>query len=201
MTWLPVDIGCIRKLQRMSEMGTITPLFKSRKPPVEQIDNIKNTFLLGLSAMMLFTMEGTPPMLENSSCSFGRHTVCFDQLMASLGNQDEKKVILDDFIKMLYRTFVQEAVFVVEDYCERSGQSDLLYVQPWYPFAKAIKDCFSNGFRFGMDLAVNDSMPIRWRKKLITENMRGESLQSSFFDFDDAWDLVDDIRNFVVSID
>ncbi len=53
-------------------MGTVTPLFKKKKQPMLELDNARNTLLLGLSAVMLFSLEGTPPMLENSSCCFGR---------------------------------------------------------------------------------------------------------------------------------
>lgn len=186
-------------------MGTITQLFKTNKqmvsPPVLQIDRVKDSFVLGLSALMLLSTEGTPPMLENSSCCFGRHTINFDQIVESLKNPKEKKAVLDDFVKMLYRSLVQDSVFIVEDYCEKSGRISLLHKEPWYPFAKAIKNCFSSGFRFSMECVAHDSLPVRWREKQITENMHGELLQSTFFDFDDAWDLVNEIRNFVDSLD
>jgi hypothetical protein len=182
-------------------MGTVTPLFKKKKPPVCQLDNARNTLLLGLSAIMLFSIEGTPPMLENSSCCFGRNTVNFDQIVTSLSNPKDKELVLNEFIKMLYRYFVQEAISVVEDYCTRSGQSNMLHQQPWYPFARVIKCSFVNGFTFSMDSIANDPKPIRWREKLITEDMCGESLLSTFFDFDDAWDLVEEIRTFAVSLD
>ncbi len=182
-------------------MGTVTPLFKTKKPPVSQLDNVRNTLLLGLAAIMLFSIEDTPPMLENSSCCFGRNTLCFDQVATILKNSKDKKLALDEFIKMLYRSFVQEAVFVVEDYCRKKSQSNLLHQQPWYPFAKAINCCLVNGLKFDMDSAANDHMPIRWRDKLITEDMCGQSLQSAFFDFDDAWDLVEEMRIFVDSLD
>ncbi len=181
-------------------MGTITPLFKNKKPPVSQLDNVKNTLLLGLSAMMLFSIEGTPPMLENSSCCLGRNTLSFDQVADLLKNPKDKKLVMDEFMKLLYRNFVRDAVFVVEDYCRKSGQSKLLEQQPWYPFAKAINCCLVNGLRFAMDSAANDPMPITWRGKQITEDMRGKSLQSTFFDFDDAWDLVEEISSFAVSL-
>jgi hypothetical protein len=182
-------------------MGTVTPLFKKKKPPVLQLDNARNTLLLGLSAIMLFSIEGTPPMLENSSCCFGRNTVNFDQLVNVLSNPKDKESMLNEFIKMLYRYFVQETIIVVEDYCQRSGQNNLLQQQPWYPFARAIKCSLVSGFTFNMDSIANDSMPIKWREKQITEDMRGESLLSTFFDFDDAWDLVEEIRSFAVSLD
>lgn len=182
-------------------MGTVTELFKTKKPPVSQLDNVRNTLLLGLSAIMLFSIEGTPPMLENSSCCFGRNTLCFDQVADFLRKPKDKKLALDEFIKMLYRSFVQEAVFVIEDYCSKSGQTKLLHQQPWYPFAKAINCCLVNGLRFSMDSAANDHLPIKWRDKLITEDMCGQSLQSAFFDFDDAWDLVEEMRVFADSLD
>lgn len=182
-------------------MGTVTPLFKTRKLPVSQLDNVRNTLLLGLSAVMLFSIEGTPPMLENSSCCFGRNTLCFDQVAFILRNSKEKKNAIEGFIKMLYRSFVHEALFVVEDYCKMSGQCDLLRRQPWYPFAREISCCLENGLKFTVGSAANDQMPIRWRDKMITEDMRGQSLQSAFFDFDDAWDLVEEMRTFADSLD
>jgi hypothetical protein len=182
-------------------MGTVTPLFKTKKPPVSQLDNVTNTLLLGLSAVMLFSIEGTPAMLENSSCCFGRNTLCFDQVAAFLRNPRDKKLVLDEFIKMLYRSFVHDALFVVEDYCKKSGQSSILHRQAWYPFAKEINCCLENGLRFSMDSAANDQMPIKWRDKLITEDMRGQLLQSAFFDFDDAWDLVEEMRIFADSLE
>ena len=182
-------------------MGTVTPLFNNKKPPMSELDNARNTLLLGLSAIMLFSIEGTPPMLENSSCCFGRNTVSFDQIVTVLTNAKDKKLVLDEFIKMLYRYFVQEAISVVEDYCDKSGQCNLLHQQPWYPFAKAIKCSFVSGFKFNLDSIANDSKPIMWREKLITEDMRGACLLSTFFDFDDAWDLVEEIRTFAVSLD
>ncbi len=182
-------------------MGTVTPLFKRVKPPVSRLDNVRNTLLLGLSAIMLFSIEGTPPMLENSSCCFGRNTLCFDQVAAFLRRPRDKKLAIDEFIKMLYRSFIHEALFAIEDYCKNSGQSGLLRQQSWYPFAREISCCLENGLRFRIDIAANDQMPIKWRDKLITEDMRGQALQSGFFDFDDAWDLVEEMRVFADSLD
>ncbi len=182
-------------------MGTVTPLFKRQKPPVSRLDDVRNTLLLGLSAIMLFNIEDTPSILENSSCCFGRNTLCFDQVSAFLRNPKDKKTALDEFIKMLYRSFVQQALFVVEDYCKKSGQINLLHQQSWYPFAREINCCLENGLRFGIVNAANDHMPVKWRDKQITEEMRGQLLQSAFFDFDDAWDLVEEMRIFADSLD
>lgn len=178
-------------------MGTVTPLFRKKKAPVLELDNARNTLMLGLSAIMLFSIEDAPPMLQNSSCCFGRNTLFFDEIAACLNNSKQKKQLLDEFIKMLYRFFVQEVISIVEDYCDRSGQNGILRQQQWYPFARAIKSSLAGGFVF----TTNDPMPVRWRDKVITVDMSGETLLSSFFDFDDAWDLAEEIRIFADALD
>ena len=167
---------------------------------LSQLENAKNNYILGLAALALFATEESYPLLEKSWCRFGSYTLSFAQVANLLKDPEDKKLALKEFLKMLLRTLVKESFELIKDYCNISKQMSSFTSQPWYQFARIIRNSLSHNFKFKFSEYDKNLLPVSWKGKTITMAMDGSYLELSFFGYADAWDLFTEMKSFVEHI-
>ena len=163
---------------------------------LSQLENAKNNYILGLAALALFATEEPYPLIEKSWCSFGPYSLSFDQVANLLKNREDKEIALKEFTKMLLRALVKESFELIKDYCNVSKQTSSFPSQPWYQFARMIRNCLSHSFRFEFSKYDKGLLPVSWKGKTITTAMDGSYLKLSFFGYVEAWELFTEMSSF-----
>jgi len=163
---------------------------------LSQLENAKNHYILGLAALALFATEESYPLIEKSSCSFGSYSLSLDQVANLLRKREDKEIALKQFTKMLLRAMVKESFELIKDYCDVSKQTSSFTSQPWYQFARMIRNCLSHSFRFEFRKYDKGLLPVSWKGKSITTAMDGSHLELSFFGYVEAWELFAEMNSF-----
>lgn len=164
---------------------------------LSQLENAKNNYILGLAALALFATEESYPLLEKSTCSFGSYSLSFAQVANLLRKQEDKEIAVKEFMKMLLRALIKETFELIKSYCEVSKQASLFTGQPFYQFARLIRNCLSHNFRFEFSKYDKVLLPVSWNSKTITLAMDGNYLELSFFGYVETWELFTEMQAFV----
>jgi len=67
----------------------------------------------------------------------------------------------------------------------KTGQLRQMQFQPWFQFARIIRNCLSHDFRFDLSKDMR-LLPVTWKGKNITGGVHGTRLEHSFFGFNDV---------------
>jgi len=164
-----------------------------------QLTNCQNNYLLGLAAMSLFAEPAALDHLRKSHASFGGYTVPFDQVAHMLASEADRQVAIKEFLTMLLRALLKESFELVRDYATNSKQDSLFRSQPWYQFARIIRNCVSHDFHFRFTAHDHKLLPVSWKGRTITSALDGQSLPIAFLGYDGAWELFCELERFAVS--
>ena len=167
---------------------------------LSQLENAKNNYILGLAARALFASEESYPILERSSCNFGTYTFTFAQVAGLLRVPKDRDPALNEFIKMLIRALVKESFEIIKNYCDASSQSSSFTGQPWYQFARMMRNCLSHNFRFEFRKYDMSLLPVKWKDCNLTSAMDGTYLELSTFGYGEAWELFTEMKSFAENI-
>lgn len=168
----------------------------SKQELLGQLANAKNNYVLGLAAMSLFAEPSSVEHLRKSHASFGGYTVKFDQVAALLATQADSQVALKEFLTMLLRALLKESFELVRDYAQDSNQEALFRAQPWYQFARMIRNCLSHDFHFRFTPQDLKQLPVTWSGRTIDAQLRDKPLPISFLGYDGAWELFHELEQF-----
>ena len=65
-------------------------------------------------------------------------------LVNRMSNQDEMQSLFDEYEKSLRRSFLKEGHEVIQNYCEETNQFAAYKAQPWFEFARIIRNTVSH---------------------------------------------------------
>jgi len=161
----------------------------SKQELLAQLTNAQNNYVLGLAAISLFTSSEALDHLRKSNASFGTYSIQFEQVAMLLVNDADRQIAVKEFLTMLLRALIKESFELIKDYCDNTGQSAVLKSQPWYQFARLIRNCISHNFNFGFTAYDRGLLPVTWKVRTITAAQDGQPLPLSFFGYVEAWEL------------
>ncbi len=164
-----------------------------------QLENAKNNYILGLAALALFGDSRTYTVLEEARCAFGTHSVEFSQVATLLRIDTDRAIAMKEFVNMLLRIPIKESFELLKNHCAETGQAPLLQNQPWYEFARVIRNSLSHNFRLQFRKHDRSLLPVTWRGRTIELAMDGAHLELSFFGYVQAWELFADFRDFAIN--
>jgi hypothetical protein len=164
-----------------------------------QLENAKNNYILGLAALAIFADSRTYPLLDEARCAFGPYSVEFSQVAALLRIEADRAIASKEFMNMLLRILIKESFELLKNHCAETGQAPLLHGQPWYEFARMIRNSLSHNFRLQFGKHDRSLLPVTWRGRTIELAMDGAHLELSFFGYVQAWELFADFRDFAMN--
>lgn len=162
-----------------------------------QIQNVKNNYILGLSAISVLTEPFAPEHLKNSHCTFGEYIVDFNQVANLLANGSDRSIALKEFATMLIRGLLKESYEIVRAYTKSSQQGAKFRAQPWFQFFRLIRNCVSHNFHFEFSDSDKDLLPVTWRGRVIDDTFDRQPLEISFLGYDGVWALFSELMQFV----
>jgi hypothetical protein len=168
----------------------------SKDELLSQLTNAKNNYILGMAAISLFSSATTVPVLEQSHASFGQYSIPFAQVAALLRNPKDKEIAIKEFLKAQIRALTKESFELLKSYAEVTKQEKALQAEPWYQFARMIRNCLSHNFRFCFKDHDKKKLPQLWRAKTISVSMDEQPLTLAFFGYVETWELFREIEEF-----
>lgn len=105
-----------------------------------------------------------------------------------------------EFVKMHLRTFVTESFEKLRGYCESTGQERLFKRQPWYQFARLVRNSLKHSQHWSFNSYDLTILPTSWHDKSIDAEMNGQEMTWEFFDAFDSLELWDDMYDFAKTI-
>ena len=164
-----------------------------------QLTNAHNNYVLGLAAISLFTEPLALEHLSKSNATFGTYNVPLDQVSKLLGSSPDRDISVKEFLTMLLRALIKESFELIKNYSNETNQSALLKGQPWFQFARMIRNCISHNFQFEFTPYDKGLLPVAWKGKIITLAQDRKPLVLSFFGYTEAWELFSEFNAFAKS--
>jgi hypothetical protein len=161
---------------------------------ISQLENAKNNWILGLAAISLFNNEESLPILEKRHCKFGGYTVQFKQVSNLLSNPSDRDIAIKEFLKSQKRALIKESFELIKDYCDVTNQSSSFKAEPWYQFARMIRNCLSHNYRFEFKNHDKKLLPVLWKNRTIDSSMDGQELQLNYVE---TWEFFSEYQDFV----
>lgn len=100
------------------------------------------------------------------------------------------------FSTMLLRNLTQESLENLRDYCETTGQTSVMTAQPWYQFARMMRNALAHHYEWHFNNYDKSILPVSWRSKTIDLSMDGQLVDFEFFDWYDGLELWQDMYDF-----
>ena len=164
---------------------------------MSQLDNAKNNYILGLSAISLFSNEKVYPILEESQAKFGTYTVEFKQVKNLLMKPADRDIAVKEFLTSQIRALIKESFELIKNYCDETKQDYQFKTEPWYQFARMIRNCLSHNFKFEFRKSDKSLLPVSWKTRTIDATMDGKHLELKFFGYVETWELFIEYKDFV----
>lgn len=164
---------------------------------VSQLENAKNNYVLGMAAISLFGSPEAYPILERNHAAFGQYTVPFTQVAQLLRNANDRDIAIREFLTSQIRALIKESFELIKDYCDDTGQSGVFKAEPWFQFARMIRNCLSHNFKFEFNNYDRSLLPVSWGPRTIEIGMDGTHLKLDFFGYVETWELFREYQGLV----
>jgi len=170
-----------------------------KKELIGQLENAKNNYILGLAAISLFSNERVYPILEESHCKFGTYTIEFKQVKNLLMKPTDRDIAVKEFLTSQIRALIKESFELIKSYCDETKQDSKFKAEPWYQFARMIRNCLSHNFKFKFNKDHKRLLPVSWKARTIDAAMDGKDLELNFFGYVETWELLVEYQDFVAN--
>jgi hypothetical protein len=162
-----------------------------------QLTNAKNNYVLGMAAISFFGSPEAYPILQKNKAVFGNYTVKFDQVVRLLQKESDRDIAIREFLTSQIRAIIKESFELIKDYCHDTGQNAIFKDEPWYQFARMIRNCLSHNFKFEFNRYDHGLLPVSWNGRTITIDMDSHHLKLDFFGYVETWELFMEYDQFV----
>ena len=150
-----------------------------------------------MAAISLFSNEKVHPILDESNAKFGSYTIEFKQVNRLLMNSTDRNIACKEFLNSQIRALIKESFELIKNYCDETRQNSTFKAEPWYQFARMIRNCLSHNFRFEFNKHDKSLLPVNWKSRTINATMDGKHLELKFFGYVETWELFTDYQDFV----
>ncbi len=168
---------------------------------INQLKNTKNTYVLSLAAISLFSEENSHKHLDISSCKFGSFEIKFSVVSNLLRNINDREIAIKEFLKTHLRVLLKESFEIIKDYCENTNQRNKMTSNDWYQFSRMIRNCISHNFYFEFNDYDKTKLPQIWKNRTIDLALDGKPMKLDFLGYDGVWELFKEFNDFAQTID
>lgn len=176
-----------------------------KKELMGALNNILNNFVLGM-VLSRIVPAAEWQKLVNERATFkgpGGSLLHVDlaPLVANLSNQTDRKILVEEYENGLKRALLSEGHEVILAYCEATNQFSLYKTQPWFQFARIIRNVVSHkdgGIlrTWPQDLTKAGVATVAWRTRTLDASMVGKPIE---FTHHEALQLFKDQMDFAQS--
>lgn len=145
------------------------------------IDKIYTSYLVTWYTM--FTIQGVDQITDKKSISISTRsgTYNFESMYNEYFSQHDTEEIIRNYAKItICSNFLKETFRLTQEYCVKNDLSSLLYLQPWYRFAKILVNCLSHDMIFNFNRVNPKHLPAEYNGISITKEMENHPLTDDF---------------------
>jgi hypothetical protein len=106
-----------------------------------------------------------------------------------------------EFAKMALRNFTLDSYEALFDYCKQTGQLSRMQSQPWYEFARMVRNSLTHTQHWRFRRRDLTRLPVKWIDKVIEADMDGQELTADFYDWWDGCELWGEMYAFAETLD
>lgn len=158
---------------------------------------IGDTYTAGHAALVLLNSEEAPVILRRHRVGVGEYEVDLKKVADQISDPQQRNDMLLWFLPSLNKLLVTEAFEAVKDFCTKNNVSRKLKAEPWYEFARMIRNALTHTFRFEFREYHKTVLPVSWGGRTIDLSMHGKSLDLNFFGYPQGVQLVFEIEDFI----
>jgi len=105
-----------------------------------------------------------------------------------------------EFAKMALRNFTLDSYEALFNYCKQTNQLSRMQVQPWYEFARMVRNSLTHTQHWRFRRGDLVRLPVSWRGKTIEATMDGQELTADFYDWWDGCELWSEMYAFAETL-
>ena len=169
---------------------------------VAKLHSILNNFVYGVALRCCFP-DTRWPELSNEQLTFETNDgnlacIKLAPLVERLSDFDDKEELINEYEKSLKRTLLREGHEVILAYCEATKQFQKYKDEPWFQFARIIRNVVSHEVggilkKWPNDLAKKSITTVSWRTRILDISLTGKFVEFTPYE---AIQLFDDQKNF-----
>lgn len=106
-----------------------------------------------------------------------------------------------EFAKMLLRNLTLDSYEALFQYCEDTKQLAKMQAQPWYRFARIVRNSLTHTQHWRFNSRDLSQLPVTWKDKTIDASMDGQELSFDFYDWWDGCELYNEMLAFSETLD
>lgn len=158
----------------------------------------QNNCKLVYAAMILFSHEDMPSIYAKWSAALDVPRP-FDEteIIALLQDRVVSKIAFSQLYDTVHRAALKEMFEITKQYCETTGQTNLLKAQPWYQFWRILRNCISHDFKFSFRDYDKKKLPVTWGAITIDASMEGKTLTHGIMSREQLLGFLGDVYEFV----
>lgn len=153
---------------------------------ISALNNILNNFVFG-TVLSRVTPEGGWDRFASKTLTFQGpdgtlQEVILQPLFANLSRDNDRKILIEEFEKVLRRALLSEGHEVLLAYCEHTNQYPLYKAVPWFQFARIIRNVTSHKDcgvlrEWPNDLKKSGVLVVKWRGRVLEASKIGQNVE------------------------
>ena len=127
-------------------------------------------------------------------------TEVYDVAVSGPGLPTDYDHLSQELSKMLLRNFTADCFEAIKEHCEKSGQMKEMQSQPWYQFARIVRNCLTHTQCWKFKPHDLSLLPITWNGKTIEVSFQGKESDGTVYNWFDACTLYASMYGFAQSL-
>jgi hypothetical protein len=162
---------------------------------INKLGHMENNFVVGFhSNAMLATNH---PAIFSMPITIGTEQLDSSNVQRMLSEETSKAVLIGEYCNALVRTLIRESTEAITNYANDTGQYHLIKQNDTFNFARIIRNSFAHSYIISLSdfyKLILQTRDIEWNGKSISLAMEGKSLEKTFFGYQDAVALFNDLH-------
>lgn len=164
----------------------------------QRLMTVQNNYLLGLASVVLLGNASARETLRTQEGDFGGFVVRFDTVETYFRLPGQRDDSLRSLALLHLCSLVKDSFELTKHRAKIADRFLLMQAEPWYQFARLIRNCVAHSFVFDFNRGDLQRLPVTWNGITLDASMHGKELPLATFGWREAWNLFGDIRAFAV---
>lgn len=106
-----------------------------------------------------------------------------------LGTPEGRNLLVNEPAQAAIRMLILESCETVKDHCAETEQADKLRRQPWYHYARLLRNALTHNRRWSFNDRDRKFLPLTWNGRAINASMKGQEIGETHADWYQALEL------------
>jgi hypothetical protein len=157
-----------------------------------------NRIQLAYATLVVWSYPDTADFFEAVHDAMDSKLQLFPDVKRLVRDEKAMKIACEDAYMLAYRSALNDLLPLTKSYCHESGQLELLKAQPWFPFWRILRNCFSHDLIFNFNTAERALLPITWAGVTIDLSMNGQPLKHGRMSYAKMLELINTAQSFLL---